>query len=80
MAIRCLGRAFLGGTTTRDFVLRCFALMVFRALDLAAFLRAGDFFCATLRAADRDLGFCLAILHASLIPRTRLREAPIKAG
>jgi hypothetical protein len=33
----------------------------FAALLLAALLRAGDFFCAGMRAAARDFGFLLAI-------------------
>ena len=46
--------------------LRPSALMVFRDVDLAAvllaaLLRAGDFFCAAVRAAARDVGFFLAI-------------------
>ena len=45
---------------------RPLALSFFRAVDLAAVLpaarlRAGDFFCAAVRAAVRDFGFCLAI-------------------
>jgi hypothetical protein len=40
--------------------------MVFRAVDLApvllaTLLRAGDFFCAAVRVAARDVGFFLAI-------------------
>jgi hypothetical protein len=40
--------------------------MVFRDVGLAAVLRAmllpaGDFFCAAVRAAAREVGFCLAI-------------------
>jgi len=42
------------------------ALIDFRAADLAAVfpaaaLRAGDFFCAAVRAAVRDVGFCVAL-------------------
>jgi hypothetical protein len=32
-----------------------------RAADLAAVLRAGDFFCAAVFAVARDVGFFLAI-------------------
>jgi hypothetical protein len=35
--------------------------MVFRAVDLPAVLRGGDFFCAAVRTAARDVGFFLAI-------------------
>src|SRR3982074_3010459 len=66
MAIRCLARARLGVGSARALGLRSLAvralsLMVFRAVDLAAVLRAGDFFCAAVRLAARDVGFCLAI-------------------
>jgi hypothetical protein len=65
MAMRCFGRARLAEGCPRALVLRSLALMVFRALDLAAVLLAmllrGDFFCAAVRAAARYVGFCLAI-------------------
>src|ERR1700737_426119 len=65
MAMRCFGRARLAGACARPFALRSLALIVFRAVDLvadlAAALRAGDFFCAAVRLAARDVGFCLAI-------------------
>ena len=48
------------------FALRPWALIAFRDADFAAvlrvaLLRGGDFFCAAVRAAARDVGFCLAI-------------------
>lgn len=59
MAMRCLGHARLGVGTPR------LALMVFRAMDLAAvlpgFFRAGDFFIAAVFAAARAVGFLLAM-------------------
>src|SRR6478609_10278977 len=61
MAMRCFGRARFAAGTPRALVLRSLALMIFRAVDLLAVLRGGDFFCAAVRAAARDVGFCLAI-------------------
>jgi hypothetical protein len=54
MAIRCFGRGRFAAGTPR-------LILVFRAVDLAAVLRAGVFFCAVVRLAARDVGFCLAI-------------------
>jgi hypothetical protein len=59
--MRCFGRTRLAGGCARPF-----AFSFFRAEDLAAVLRAavlraGDFFWAGLRLAERDFGFCLAI-------------------
>jgi hypothetical protein len=51
----------LAAGIARALVLRALALIVFRDVDLAAVLREGDFFCAAVRAAARDVGFCLAI-------------------
>jgi hypothetical protein len=56
MATRCFGR--------RGFVIgvaRAYDFSGLRDVDLAAGLRAGDFFCAAVRAAALDAGFCLAI-------------------
>src|SRR6476660_4789417 len=61
MAMRCSGRARFAAGTPRAFVLRSLALMVFRAVDLPAVLRGGDFFSAAVRTAARDVGFFLAI-------------------
>src|SRR5258706_16471775 len=55
MAMRCFGRARFAVGTPRALV-----LSLFRAVDLAGVLRGGDFFCAAVRTAARDVGFCLA--------------------
>jgi hypothetical protein len=47
---------------------------------LAIRLRAGDFFCAALRAAARAFGFCLAISCLPFSRRSRLPEAPLQTG
>jgi hypothetical protein len=44
----------------------------FAAVLLAAAFRAGDFFCAAVRLAARDLGFCLAIECSLSVYRERL--------
>src|ERR1700722_10452781 len=63
MAMRCLGRARFTGAAALPLL---FSFL--RAVDLAAALRAGDFFCAAVLAAARAvglldfrLGFFLAI-------------------
>src|SRR5260370_23525804 len=60
MAMRCLGRARFAAGPARALVLRSLALMIFRAVDLLAVLRGGDFFCAAERAAARGDGFSFA--------------------
>ena len=53
MATRCFGRrGFATGI----------ALSGLRDVDLATIFGAGDFFCAAVRAAARDVGFCLAMM------------------
>src|SRR6185295_3718259 len=70
MATRCFGRrGFAAG------IARAFAFSGLRDVDFAAGLRAGDFFCAAVRAAARDVGFCLAIY---LLPVLR-EEASTKS-
>src|SRR3954471_20345813 len=59
--MRCFARLCLGGAEARALALRSFGFVACRAMDLLAILRAGDFFCAAVRAAARDVGFCLAI-------------------
>jgi len=54
MAMRCFARARFGAGAARA------ALRDFRELDLGSGF-AGDFFCAAVRAAALDAGFCLAI-------------------
>src|SRR3981081_353242 len=82
MAMRCFGRArgLAAGSA------RALALICFRAVDLAVLLatvllatvlRAGDFFCAAVRAAARDVGFFLAIPCLHNAGRTRLSDAPL---
>src|SRR5882762_2664836 len=64
MAMRCLGRARLTGAGARPLALsffRAVVLAVVLAGFLPAALRAGDFFCAPVRLAALDFGFCLAI-------------------
>src|SRR4030088_2326626 len=78
MAMRCFGRTRLTVGCARALVLRSLALIAFRAVDLAAVLRAGDFFCAAVRAAARDVGFCLAIRCLPDLRRARLPEAPFE--
>jgi hypothetical protein len=56
-----LGARAPGGRRRGALVVRPLALMVFRAVNFTAALRAGDFFCAATRFAERDVGFCLAI-------------------
>jgi hypothetical protein len=41
-------------------------LIFFRATDLAAALRAGDFFCAPVLAAARDAGFFFLVAIGAL--------------
>ena len=77
--MRCFG-ARLTGAEVSAYALRCFGSMVFRAVDLVAVLRAGDFFCVAMRAAARDFGFCLAIPCLPSSVRNRLPEAPREAG
>src|SRR5260370_24526741 len=80
MAMRCFGRArgFAAGSpralASRSF-LRSLALICFRAVDLAAVLRAGDFFCAAVRAAARGVGFFVgSFLAIHLLPFHLARE------
>ena len=85
MAMRYFGRARLAAGCARALVLRSLALICFRDVDLAAvllatLLRAGDFFCAAVRTAARDVGFCLAIPCLPDSGRARLSEAPLKGG
>src|ERR1700736_160201 len=71
MAMRCFGRTRFATGAPRALVSRPLDLTDFRVVDLATvlrggvlraeILRAGDFFCAAVRAAARDVGFCLAI-------------------
>src|SRR5215212_5252442 len=74
--MRCFARACLGGAEARALAFRSLGLVVCRAVDVLAILRAGDFFCAAERAAARDVGFCLAIPCLPDSGRTRLPEAP----
>jgi hypothetical protein len=69
----------LTGLKLGALALRGLGLIAFRALDVPAVLRVGDFFCAAVRAAARDLGFCLAIGCLPDSRRTRLPEAPLEA-
>src|SRR5436190_19452753 len=75
--MRCFG-ARLTGPEASALALRFFGSMVFRAVDLVAVLRAGDFFCAAMRAAARDFGLCLAIPclpYSGRAPRCGKRRA-----
>jgi hypothetical protein len=76
--MRCFGRARLDEAELSAFAL-FFGWIVFRAVDLVAVLRAGDLFCAAVRAAARDFGFCLAIPCLPYSGRDRLAEAPREA-
>src|SRR5277367_6003618 len=74
MAMRCFGRARLAAGTARALVLRSLALTVFRAVDLAAILRAGDFFCAAVWAAACEVGFFVGFFLAIDVLPLRLWE------
>src|SRR5450759_1060418 len=82
LVLRTLALRFvaLRSVALRSAALRSAALIVFRAVDLAAGFRAGDFFCAAVRLAARDVGFCLAIRCLPEIRRTRLSDAPPGGG
>src|ERR1700688_3614077 len=73
MAMRCFGRARFAGTA-RALVLRSFALIDLRAVDLAAALRAGDFFWAAVLAAARAVGFFVGFFLAIDVLPYRLSE------
>jgi hypothetical protein len=68
MATRCFGRARLGGAAARAL------LIFFRALDLAAALRGGDFFCVGVLAAARAAGFFLAMVLSFRFRHERLAQ------
>src|ERR1700681_4834166 len=61
MAMRCFGRARLAGAGARPLALSFFRAVGLAAVLLATVLRGGDFFCAAMRPAAREVGFCLAI-------------------
>src|SRR4051794_40777077 len=63
MAMRCFGRrGFATGV----------ALSGLRNVDLATIFGAGDFFCAVVRAAALEVGFCLAINLLPFVMGSRL--------
>ena len=64
MAMRCFGRVRFTEGTARVLVLRSFAVIDLRAVDLAAALRVDDFFWAAVRMAARAVGFFVGFFLA----------------
>src|SRR4051812_42119895 len=69
MAMRCFGRRGFGTGV---------ALSGLRNVDLATIFGAGDFFCAVVRAAALEVGFCLAINLLPFVMGSRLAQFSLR--